>query len=96
MDDDNSKGVLYAFYVYGIVPEFLPGFAFRREKHFKTAGKKIIKCPHCKKTFTTVDENVKVEIYPHSSKTKVVCHKVMPCMACNRPVGIIYANRKPA
>jgi len=96
MDNENTDGVLYAFLVYGNAPEFMPGFAFRREKHFKTVDKKIIKCPHCQKPFTTVDKNVKVEIYPHSSKTKLVCHRVMPCMACRRPVGIIYAHRKPA
>ncbi len=26
---------IYAFLVHGIVPEFMPHIAFRREKHFK-------------------------------------------------------------
>jgi len=40
-----SKDDLCAIIVYGIVPEFMPHIAFRREKHYKTAGKKVIKCP---------------------------------------------------
>ena len=36
---------LCAIVVHGVVPEFMPQFAFRRDKHYKTAGTKIIKCP---------------------------------------------------
>ena len=88
-----QEDIVYAFFVHGLVPEFMPGFAFRREKHFKTVGQKIIKCPYCHKAFITVEESEKVEIYPHSKKAKVVYHEAMSCKTCRRMVGIIYAAR---
>ena len=91
--EEVQEEVIYAFRVYGNVPEFMPRFAFRREKHFKTAGQKIIKCPYCHKPFITIAETEKVEIYPHSQKSKVIYHEAMPCKTCRRVVGIIYAAR---
>jgi hypothetical protein len=87
---------IYAYCVYGNVPEFMPNFAFKRDKHFSTFGKKIIKCPYCRKTFTTIDITDKVEIHPHSKKAKVVFHEVIPCKTCNSVVGIIYAGLQSA
>jgi hypothetical protein len=91
-----SEDVSYIFFVYGIVPEFMPHFAFRREKHFTTVGRKIIKCPYCRKTFTTVDETEKIELYQYSRKEQVICHETMPCKTCHKQVGIIYAIARPA
>jgi len=88
-----QEGVSFAFVVYGVVPEFMPHFAFRREKHFKTAGQKIIKCPYCQKTFITIDVTEKVELYPHSRKAQVVYHETKSCKTCHRLVGVIYASR---
>lgn len=82
----------YVYIVYGIVPEFMPRIAYRREKHFKTENKKIIKCPYCRSTFTTVDQAVKVEIYRHSVKTKETYHDSVPCRNCHNKVGIIFST----
>ena len=89
VDMDNTG---FVYYVYGVVPEFMPHFAFRREKHFKTVKKKIIKCPYCRNTFTTVDENDRVELFCHSKKATVIYHQTMPCKTCRNVVGIIYAT----
>ena len=86
----------YVYYVYGTVPELMPHMAFRRMKHFETAGRKIIKCPHCRRAFTTVDADEKVELRMQPGKAKVECDQSMPCMTCRRVVGIIYASKKPA
>jgi hypothetical protein len=91
-----GAGVSYVYYVHGIVPEFMPRVAFRREKHFKTEGQKIIKCPYCKKTFITVGVADKIELYQHSRKAKVTYHETMSCKSCHRLVGIIYAGAKSA
>jgi len=87
------KDDLCAIIVYGIVPEFMPHIAFRREKHYKTAGKKVIKCPYCSETFTVVEATAKLELicYPQKKQTKVKWHKSMPCGKCRKVVGIIYA-----
>ena len=37
-----SDAEKYVYIVHGIVPEFMPCIACRREKHFKTENKKII------------------------------------------------------
>jgi transposase-like protein len=91
-----DEEVSYVYFVYGVVPEFMPHTAFRREKHFKTAGQKIIKCPYCQKTFTTIEQTEKVELYKHSRKAQVMYHDTMACKTCHRLVGIIYAVRQPA
>jgi len=90
IEDVNMEGSRFFYRVYGVVPEFMPRTAFRREKHFKTANKKIIKCPYCRKTFTVVDEDDKVELYKHSKKAAVIYHDSMSCRTCHNIVGIIY------
>ena len=84
--------MIFVYLVYGFVPELMPHFAFRREKHFKTANKKIIKCPHCCKTFITVDEGERVELYrsPKKGGAKYDCS--MKCRSCRKEVGIAYAS----
>ena len=81
-----------AILVYGVVPEFMPHLTFRREKHYKTAGTKIIKCPYCGEVFTVVEATAKLELirYPKKSNTGVKWHKAMPCKTCHNVVGIIY------
>ena len=91
METKIQKDGAYVFIVHGIVPEFMPQFAFRREKHFKTANKKILKCPYCGKPFETVDSTVKVNLYCHTSKTKLNCDSCIACRSCHNVVGIIYA-----
>lgn len=81
----------YVYVVHGIVPELMPRVACRREKHFKTKNKKIIKCPYCRGIFTIVEQTAKVEIYRHSVKTKIIYHDSMPCRTCHNKVGIIYS-----
>jgi len=83
---------LYAIIVHGLVPEFMPHLAFRRDKHYKTEGKKEIKCPFCRDTLTIVEITAKLELirYPKKVKSKVPWHKTMPCGKCNNVIGIIY------
>jgi uncharacterized protein with PIN domain len=87
-----KQDAAYVYLVHGVVPEFMPHFAFRREKHFGTAGRKIIKCPHCRNVFTTVDADERVELYQHSKKAEVSYHASMPCHTCRKIVGIVYAG----
>jgi hypothetical protein len=86
---ETSESVLYVYLVHGIVPEFMPHVSFRRVKHFQTAGRKIIKCPHCRQTFTTVDadEAVQAELERRSSIGRPIhCHSPFStrivCGAC--------------
>jgi len=98
MDNDKiDQGEIYenemcAIIVYGIVPELMPHRAFRRDKHYKTADTKIIKCPFCRDTFTVVEKTAKLELirYPQKVKNKVKLHKSLPCEKCRNMVGIIY------
>lgn len=83
---------LFAIFVYGLVPEFMPHLALRRDKHYKTAKKKEIKCPYCGEIFKVVDSTAKLELmrYPKKAQTKVPLHKSIPCSKCHNVVGIIY------
>ena len=89
--NSGNQAPLYVYFVYGIVPEFMPHIAFRRDKHFKTADKKIVKCPHCKNTFTTVNKTERIELYRYTGKKKDAFHRSLPCMSCDTEVGVIYA-----
>ena len=84
---------LYAIIVYGIVPEFMPHGALRRDKHYKKSDMKVIKCPYCRDMLTEVELSSKVELfcYPHKLKSEIKLHKSMPCGNCDGVVGIIYA-----
>ena len=93
---NEHEPVLYVYYVYGTVPAFMPSFAFRREKHFKTAGMKIIKCPYCQKPFKIINETERVEIYPISRKTQVAVDETEPCRNCRRVVGVIFIKAQTA
>ena len=68
IEDVDMEKSLFMYCVYGVVPEFMLHTAFRREKHYTTSRKKIIKCPHCRRTFTTVNEDERIELYCHSKK----------------------------
>ena len=82
----------FVYLVYGIAPEFMPHIAFRRDKHFKAADMKIIKCPHCRGTFRTVDKTAKIELYRHSAKAKEKYHASLSCFSCRTTVGVLYAS----
>jgi len=79
-----------AILVYGIVPEFMPHFAFRRDKHYKTAGTKIIKCPYCGEDFKVVEATAKLELICYPRKKTIRWHEAIPCRICRKEVGIIY------
>jgi len=81
---------LCAILVYGIVPEFMPRVAFRREKHFKTAGMKTIKCPYCGEDFKFVEVTAKLELICYPRKKNIKWHEAIPCGNCRKEVGIIY------
>ena len=88
----HNDEVLYAIIVHGMVPEFMPCVAFRREKHFKSAGKKIIKCPYCCGVLRVVDKNAKLELmrYPRNAKPAVPIKKSMQCGKCRNTIGILH------
>jgi len=88
----SNQDEMYAIIVHGIVPEFMPHLAFRRDKHYKTAGKKEIKCPYCSGVFKVVEVTAKLELirYSNKAKAKIQWHKSMPCHKCHNMVGIIY------
>ena len=92
MDNKNHESELCAIIVYGIVPEFMPHIAFRRDKHYKKAGKKEIKCPFCGELLKVVEVTAKLELirYPKKSKDKVPWHKSTSCGKCRSVIGIIY------
>ena len=89
---ENHEEKLCVIIVYGLVPEFMPGVAFRRDKHYKTAKKKVIKCPYCGEVFKVVEVTAKLELirYPKKDQKKVPWHKSMPCKICRNVVGVIY------
>jgi len=89
---DNQDDEIYAIIVHGIVPELMPQLAFRREKHFKTAGKKEVKCPYCRGLFKVVDVTDKLELICYPRKDKIQLHNSLPCGICHNRVGIIYAS----
>ena len=89
---ENHEDIMFVYMVYGVVPEFMPHLAFRRDKHFKASGKKLIKCPHCGGVFITIELNEKVELYCHSKKAKIKWDNSIPCRNCNKMVGVIYAS----
>ena len=86
--ESQESGFVYV--VYNHVPEFIAHIAVRRNKHFKASDMKIIKCPHCRGTFRTVDKTEKIELYRHSAKAKY--HTSLPCHTCYTSVGVIYAS----
>jgi len=81
---------LCAILVYGVVPEFMPRVAFRRAKHYKTAGMKTIKCPYCGGDFKTVEVTAKLELICYPRKKEIPWHEAIPCGVCRREVGVIY------
>ena len=82
---------VYVFTIQGFAPELMRGVAFRRDKHFKAAGKKILKCPYCGEDFETIDSTVKVQLSCYTHKTKVICDRCIVCRICHNAVGIIFA-----
>ena len=84
IEDVDMENALFVYVVHGLVPEFMPHAAFRREKHFQTANKKIIKCPYCRNTFTTVDENEKIFPAGQSRQRAGQKNGSIPCVGGNR------------
>ena len=84
--DDERCAIL----VYGIVPEFMPHLAFRREKHYKTIGTKSIKCPYCGNEFRVVEVTAKLELICYPRKKNIRWDDAIPCHICHKEVGIIY------
>jgi hypothetical protein len=82
----------YLYVVRGYAPELMRGVAFRREKHFVTSEKKILKCPYCTGTLKAVDIKIKVELYRYPQKKTVACHSSIPCKVCHHKVGIIFSS----
>ena len=81
---------LCAILVHGIVPEFMPHCAFRRDKHYKTAGKKMIKCPYCGEDFKVVEATAKLELICYQRNASIKWHESEPCRVCHNRIGIIY------
>lgn len=83
---------IFAIVVYGIVPEFMPHRAFRRDKQTKNNKTKDIKCPYCHCLLKIVEATVKLELlrFSKKDKSKVAVDTSMPCSKCHSLVGIIY------
>lgn len=90
MKDEVTDDLWYVYYVPRSIPELMPHMAYRREKHYQTKDRKIIRCPYCGNTLTTVDVREKVEIFCHSSKAKVSWQNAIPCKKCRKTIGIIH------
>ena len=88
----NQENEMYAIVVYGLVPEFMPHLAFRRDKHFNKANMKEIKCPYCRELLKIVEVTAKLELirYAKKAKDKISCHKSISCKKCHNEIGIIY------
>jgi hypothetical protein len=80
----------FVILVRGIVPELMPHLAFRRVRHFNTAGKKNVKCPYCKKIFAAVDTAEKLELLRYPKNNDIPCDDYRACKHCREVVGIIY------
>jgi len=94
-DEETKHGddELYTIIVYGVVPEFMPFMAFRRNKHYQSADKKIIKCPYCSGILSVVDKHAKLELmrYPKKAKASMPTKKSMQCGRCHNMIGLLYA-----
>jgi len=53
------------------------------------AGRKIIRCPHCREMFMDVDRNTKVELFsiPERKRKPPNCEKIKHCSVCGGKVG---------
>lgn len=78
----------YYYIIHGVIPEVMAPAAFRRERHTQQAGRKTLKCPHCEKRLTDVEEGVCVELYRHPVHVEAHCHFYMKCFYCKSEVGI--------
>ena len=90
METGFKNDELYAILVYGIVPELIPHVAFRRAKHYRTAGMRIIKCPYCGEDFKAVEATARLELICYPREKKIQWHEKIPCGVCRKEVGIIY------
>ena len=83
---------IFAIVVYGIVPEFMPQRAFRRDKSMNHGRTKDIKCPYCQSLLKIVEATVKLELlrFSKKDKSKVAVDTSIPCSKCHCLVGIIY------
>ena len=53
------------------------------------AGRKIIRCPHCREMLMDVDRDTKVELYsiPKGKRKPAICKELKQCSACGGKVG---------
>jgi len=53
------------------------------------AGRKIIKCPHCREMLMDVDRNTKVQLFriPEDKRKPINCEKIKLCSICGGKVG---------
>jgi hypothetical protein len=80
------------YVVNGFAPELMTGVAFRLTKHYRTQGKKELKCPHCGKIFCSIDQNVTVELRCYSRESNVPLHNFSWCKNCHTKVGVIHKS----
>ena len=60
------------------------------------AGRKIIRCPHCREMLMDIDKNEKVELFskPDAKQKPVKYKKIKQCDVCGQKVG--YNLIRPA
>ena len=61
----------------------------RRPGGRELAGRKIIRCPHCREMLMDVDRYTRVEIFgaPERRHKPVKCEKIKTCAHCGGKVG---------
>ncbi|MDL2234685.1 hypothetical protein LJC07_00835 [Christensenellaceae bacterium OttesenSCG-928-L17] len=88
MHAEKETASKYFYIVHGVIPEVMAPVAYRRERHARQAGRKMLKCPHCEKRLTDIDEGVCVELYRHPVHVEVKCEFYLRCFYCKSEVGI--------
>jgi DNA-directed RNA polymerase subunit RPC12/RpoP len=88
MDALKQEYVKYFYLIHGIIPEAMPGAAYRGVSREQQYGRKIIKCPYCGKRLTDTSKDTRVELYRHPLRVQVDCQFYLKCPHCGSEVGI--------
>ena len=81
----------YLIVVHGVTADVMPPVAYRRVGRPEMAGRKLIKCPHCRELLTHVDRSTSVQMYgiPKGKKKEIPGMIVKRCASCKADIGML-------
>ncbi|GHU87705.1 hypothetical protein FACS1894202_02470 [Clostridia bacterium] len=89
--DPQLREMAFFYVIDDIIPELLPGIAYRRVGAEEQHKRKILKCPFCASRLTDMDAGTKVELFGHAKRVIVKCQFYIRCFQCHKEVGIKLA-----